>query len=69
MLLTSPPPPSGGGQEGFPSCDLHAAVALAGPPQKRTQTRQILPVCLRPEVRQRVRQPVPLRESGVARHR
>ncbi|CAM4626124.1 unnamed protein product, partial [Lepidochelys kempii] len=58
---------AGGRPEGLPPCDLRPALALARPAQERAEARQVLPVRLRPQVRQRLREPLPLRARGVAR--
>ncbi|XP_054662327.1 nascent polypeptide-associated complex subunit alpha, muscle-specific form-like isoform X3 [Grus americana] len=59
----------GGRQEGVPPRHLRPALALARPAQKRAETRQILPIRLRPQIRQRLRQPLPLRARGGPCHR
>ena len=56
---------TGGWKEGIPSRDLRAYLALAGPPQERTEALQVLSLRLRFEAGQRVCQPLPLRESSL----
>ena len=53
----------------FPARHLRPYLAVARPPQERAEVCEALPVRVRPEGRQRVRQPLPLREGGQPRHR
>lgn len=77
LVITVTPPPyssrlyisAGSRAKRLSSCHIRSTVALARPPQKRAQTCQVLPVCLRSQVRQCMCQPLSLWTGGVSRHR
>ena len=61
--------PTGCREEGLSPCNLRQNLEVARPPQERTEADQGLPVCLRPETRQRLRQSLSLRPCRLPRHR
>ena len=67
--LIRTPCSSGGGSQRFSSRGVRKDLALARPSQERAEERQVLPAGVRAEGRRGVRQPLPLRESRLGRHR
>ena len=54
---------AGRGAERLSPRDLRPDLALARPAQERAEAREVLPVRVRPQAGQRLRQPLPLREG------